>query len=264
MLYELKMASQLFRKEGLMSVMNRTWHYVFKLPRYLLFWFKQMHPGRDLELHEWVNFAFTGCGGLIMPLQIRSEILQLLKIIELRMPKYVLEIGTSNGGTLFLLSRVATEDACMISIDLPLGAYGGGYPAWKRPFYKSFAQKGQTIRLIRADSHKPVTQEEVAAILQTNKIDLLFIDGDHTYGGVKKDFEMYEPFVRVGGMIVLHDIVSHRREHDCGVDKYWDEIKKNHEHLEFIENPNQPWAGLGLILKGGSVKSNFNMGAIKT
>jgi predicted O-methyltransferase YrrM len=264
MLYELKMASQLFRKEGLMSVMNRTWHYVFKLPRYLLFWFKQMHPGRDLELHEWVNFAFTGCGGLIMPLQIRSEILQLLKIIELRMPKYVLEIGTSNGGTLFLLSRVATEDACMISIDLPLGAYGGGYPAWKRPFYKSFAQKGQTIRLIRADSHKPVTQEEVAAILQTNKIDLLFIDGDHTYGGVKKDFDMYEPFVRVGGMIVLHDIVSHRREHDCGVDKYWDEIKKNHEHLEFIENPNQPWAGLGLILKGGSVKSNFNMGAIKT
>jgi hypothetical protein len=101
MLYELKMAGQLFRKEGLMSVMNRTWHYVFKLPRYLLFSFKQMHPGQDLDLHDLVNYAFTGGGGLITPLQVRSEILQLLKIIELRAPKYILEIGTSNGGTFF-------------------------------------------------------------------------------------------------------------------------------------------------------------------
>jgi predicted O-methyltransferase YrrM len=260
MLYELKMAGQLFRREGLLSVMNRTRHYVFKLPCYLLFWFKQMHPGRDLELHEWVNFAFTGCGGLIMPLQIRSEILQLLKIIELRTPKYVLEIGTSNGGTLFLLSRVATEDACMISIDLPLGAYGGGYPAWKRPFYKSFAQKDQIIELIRADSHEPATKEKVAAILQTNKIDLLFIDGDHTYEGVKKDFEMYEPFVMDRGMIVLHDIVPHRQEHGCGVDRYWNEIKGKKEYQEFVENTDQPWAGLGLIIKGDPVKSSVNVG----
>lgn len=260
MLYELKMAGQLFRKEGLISVMNRTWHYVFKLPRYLLFSFKQMHPGRDLDLHEWVNFAFTDYGGLIMPLQVRSEILQLINIIQLKPPKYVLEIGTSNGGTLFLLSRAATEDACMISIDLPLGAYGGGYPAWKRPFYQSFAQKDQTIRLIRADSHEPVTQEKVAAILQTNKIDLLFIDGDHTYGGVKKDFEMYEPFVKDGGMIVLHDIVPHRQEHGCGVDKFWDEVKEKKEYQEFVENPDQRWAGLGLIIKSDPVKSNPNIG----
>jgi len=260
MLYELKMAGQLFRKEGLMSVMNRTWHYVVKLPRYLLFSFKQMHPGRDLDLHDLVNCAFTGGGGLIMPLQVRSEIIQLLETIKLRPPKYVLEIGTSNGGTLFLLSRIATEDGCVISIDLPLGRYGGGYPAWKRPFYKSFAKKEQTIRLIRADSHEPATQEKVVAILQTNKIDLLFIDGDHTYGGVKKDFDMYEPFVKDGGMIVLHDIVPHRQEHGCGVDRYWNEIKEKKEYQEFVENPDQQWAGLGLIIKGGLVKSNLNIG----
>ena len=260
MLYELKMAGHLFRKEGLISVMNRTWHYVFKFPRYLLFAFQQMRTSRDLDLHDLVNYAFTGCGGLIMPLQVRSEILQLLNVIRSKLPKYVLEIGTSNGGTLFLLSRVATEDACMISIDLPLGAYGGGYPAWKRPFYKSFAKKEQTIRLIRADSHEPVTQEKVAAILQANKIDLLFIDGDHTYEGVKKDFEMYEPLVKDGGMIVLHDVVPHRQVHGCGVDKYWNEIKNKHRYQEFVEDPEQQWAGLGLIIKGDPVKSNLNIG----
>jgi predicted O-methyltransferase YrrM len=260
MLYEIKMALQILRREGLSSFVSRTYQYIFKWPRYLLFSLKMMrlNPGWNLELHEWVNFAFTGYGGLIMPLQVRSEILQLLNVIQLRPPKYVLEIGTSNGGTLFLLSRVAKEDACVISIDLPFGAYGGGYPAWKRPFYKSFAQQDQTIRLIRADSHEPVTREKVAAILQTYKIDLLFIDGDHTYEGVKKDFEMYEPLVKDGGMIVLHDIVPHRQEHGCGVDRYWNEIKKKLKYQEFVENPDQRWAGLGLIIKSGPVKSNLN------
>lgn len=262
MLYEIKIAVQILRREGLASFVSRTCQYIIKWPRYLLFLLKMMclNPGWNLGLHEWVNFAFTGYGGLIMPLQVRSEILQLLNVIQSKPPKYVLEIGTSNGGTLFLLSRVATEDACMISIDLPFGAYGGGYPAWKRPFYKSFAQKDQTIRLIRADSHEQVTQEKVAAILQVNKIDLLFIDGDHTYEGVKKDFDMYGPLVKDGGMIVLHDIVSHRQVHGCGVDKYWDEIKNKQTHREFIENQDQQWAGIGLIIKGDPVKSNLNMG----
>jgi predicted O-methyltransferase YrrM len=260
------MARQILRREGLASCARRTWHYIYKWPSYLLFAMKMMrlNSGCGLDLHKWVNFAFTGYSNLIMPLQIRSEILQLLDSIQSRPPKYILEIGTSNGGTLFLLSRVATEDACVISIDLPLGPYGGGYPAWKRLFYKSFARKDQVIRLIRADSHEPVAQKKVEAILQANRIDLLFIDGDHTYEGVRADFEMYEPFVKEGGMIVFHDIVSHRWEHDCGVDRFWDEIRNSHEHLEFIENPNQGWAGLGLILKGGSVKSTPSMGAISS
>jgi predicted O-methyltransferase YrrM len=257
MFYEVKMAGQLFRKEGLISVMNRTWRYILKWPRYLLFSFKIKHLQLDqnLDVQELVNFAFAGYDGLVMPLQVRSEILQLLKIIQLEPPKYILEIGTSNGGTLFLLSRVAAGDGCIISIDLPFGQYGGGYPAWKRLFYKSFAQTNQIIELIRADSHNPATREIVATILQNNKIDLLFIDGDHTYEGMKKDFEMYEPLVKVGGIIILHDVVPHRLERGCGVDRYWDEIKRCHEHREFVENPDQQWAGIGLIIKG-------NLGAV--
>jgi predicted O-methyltransferase YrrM len=251
MFYEVKMAGRILRKEGPVAVISRTWRYILKWPRYLFFSFRIKHfrLGRNLDAHEWVNFAFNSDDGLIRPLQVRSEILQLLKIIQLEPPKYILEIGTSNGGTLFLFSRVAAEDGCIISIDLPLGPYGGGYPAWKSPFYKAFAKKDQTIRLIRADSHDPATREKVAAILQANKIDLLFIDGDHSYEGVKIDFEMYEPLVKAGGIIVLHDIIPHRQESGCGVDKYWGEIKKNHEHRECIENPDQGWGGLGFIIK---------------
>lgn len=37
-------------------------------------------------------------------------------------------------------------------------------------------------------------------------IALLFIDGDHSYEGVKSDYEAWEPFVVSGGVIVFHDI----------------------------------------------------------
>lgn len=40
-------------------------------------------------------------------------------------------------------------------------------------------------------------------------IDLLFIDGDHTYGGVKSDFENYAPLVSSGGLVVFDDYNPH-------------------------------------------------------
>ena len=71
---------------------------------------------------------------------------------------------------------------------------------------------------------------------------------------------MYEPLVKDGGLIVLHDIVQHRQEHNYGVDKYSDEIKKKQEYHDVIEIPDQRWAGLGLIIEGDPVKSNLNIG----
>ena len=52
------------------------------------------------------------------------------------------------------------------------------------------------------------------------EIDVLFIDGDHTYEGVKADYEKYEPFVKDGGIILMHDI-THRH---FGVKDFWKEI----------------------------------------
>ncbi len=41
-------------------------------------------------------------------------------------------------------------------------------------------------------------------VLQDIKIDVLFIDGDHTYEGVKKDFELYSNLLSENGIIVIH------------------------------------------------------------
>lgn len=42
------------------------------------------------------------------------------------------------------------------------------------------------------------------------KIDYLFIDGDHTYEVVKKDFEDWYPHVKTGGIISIHDSAANR------------------------------------------------------
>jgi cephalosporin hydroxylase len=160
-------------------------------------------------------FTFT-----IMPLQIKEEILTLLELLKDMEPKVVLEIGTAKGGTLFLFTRVASSDATIISIDLPGGMFGGGYPAWKIPLYKSFAREKQKIYLIRADSHNYKTLDKVKEILNGRSVDFLFIDGDHTYEGVKKDFEMYSPLVKKG-IIAFHDIVPGPLEYVGGVPKFW-------------------------------------------
>lgn len=42
-------------------------------------------------------------------------------------------------------------------------------------------------------------------VLQDIKIDVLFIDGDHSYRGVKKDFELYSQILSPNGIIIIHD-----------------------------------------------------------
>ena len=77
----------------------------------------------NLSLNELVDFASHGIGGLINPLQVRDEIIELLRIVDAINPKVIIEIGTANGGTLFLFSRIASEDATIISVDLPSGMF---------------------------------------------------------------------------------------------------------------------------------------------
>jgi predicted O-methyltransferase YrrM len=179
-------------------------------------------------------------------MQIKEEFLELLKIFQKQNPKYILEIGTANGGSLFCFCKLAREDATIISIDLPGGKFGGGYPEWKIPIYKAFAKKNQKLYLLRNDSHSQETLEEVKKILNGNQLDFLFIDGDHSYEGVKKDFEMYSPLVRKGGIIGFHDIAP-GGEKELGVPVFWKEIKKHFDFDEFIYDINQKDHAIGIL-----------------
>jgi len=246
-----KEAFEIIRKEGIKIFLKKASSYT-KNP--FLFYYTSVKVRninkKSLNLNDLVKFCFYNCGGLIKPLQIQEEILELLRILDKIKPKIIVEIGTAGGGTLFLFSHIASEDATIISIDLPRGKFGGGYSKWKIPLYKSFRLPKQQLYLIRADSHSQETLKKVNDILNGKKIDFLFIDGDHTYEGVKRDFEIYIHLVKESGIIVFHDIVVHPPEIGCEVNKFWKELKDNYTNKEIVKDWKQGECGIGMLKVG--------------
>jgi hypothetical protein len=194
-----------------------------------------------------LDFALVKWGSLIGPMQVREEIQDFLSEMEKHRVSSFMEIGTAKGGTLFLFCSIFRDAKAGISLDLPNGKFGGGYPAYRAPFYRSFARPSQSLYLLREDSHSAATVEKVGAILRDSGLDFLFIDGDHSYEGAKRDFELYSPLVRKGGIIALHDIAVHPKELGCEVDRLWGEIKRKYKSREIIKDKAQGWGGIGIV-----------------
>jgi len=100
----------------------------------------------------------------------------------------------------------------------------------------------QLIYFLRENSQAYACREKVREILNGKAIDFLFIDADHSYEGVKKDFQLYSPLVRKSGLIAFHDILD-----ECGVDRFWSEIKRDYKHEEIVEHYQQGCAGIGIL-----------------
>jgi predicted O-methyltransferase YrrM len=209
----------------------------------------------NYDLFKEIDFVFSPLFKIakinlsIKPIQVKSEIFNLMNRVKKIKPKIVCEIGTARGGVLYLLTRVSAPDAVIISIDLPQGKFGGGYSSGEIPLYSSFAKNNQKMHLIRDDSHKNETLEKVKSILKDKEIDFLFIDGDHTYDGVRKDFGMYKELVKKGGTIAFHDIVYGSEEKVGGVPIFWNKIKKEYNYQEIVEDHSQGGYGIGIIFK---------------
>jgi hypothetical protein len=79
---------------------------------------------------------------------------------------------------------------------------------------------------ILGDTHDPKTLEQLKLILKVRRIDLLFIDACHTYESVKKDYEIYSPYVT--GIVALHDIFNQKYE----VEKFWNELTTKKQGMD--------------------------------
>jgi cephalosporin hydroxylase len=177
----------------------------------------------------------------IAPFQVRSEIEAFLELLAAERPGTVLEIGTAQGGTLFLFAHVASSDATLVTVDLSFGGRGA--------LYRAFARKEQSIRLLEADSHRPETVEAVRRELRGRPLDLLFVDGDHSLHGVRRDVELYRPLVRPGGLIALHDIVPGPAQAVGGVPELWSELKSEQSGSvsELVADWQQGGFGIGVL-----------------
>jgi len=194
-----------------------------------------------MDIEKIIESAYS----LYMP-QEKEEITQLAKFVYELQPKVVVEIGTKFGGTFKIWNEVT--NAKTISIDFVNGIHGGVTRDDVNNRNEYFINLyGSRCNFIEGDSHQDLTYDLLVNVLKGQKIDFLFIDGDHTYEGVKQDYEMYKELVSDNGYIAFHDINDTQRHRDRNVyvGKLWNELIG--EKIEF--NIKADWAGIGVIKK---------------
>jgi len=103
-----------------------------------------------------------------------------------------------------------------------------------------------TVVLLKGDSTAQKTYDSLLNELGNQQVDLLFIDGNHQYEYVKKDFNRYSELVRPGGFVILDDYEPKYP----GILKFAKEIDSNkYERLGVYRNNEL------ILMKKGNVKT---------
>jgi len=142
----------------------------------------------------------------------------LLRLLALRSLKTkhvrVLEIGTLFGVGAGVLHRLADPERQTVNLTLldPLDGYyetgtldpTTGWPVTRRTLERNLATMGVPQDDWRLIGHLSTDAAALEAA-SDREYDLLIIDGDHSVDGVARDFELYSPLVKSGGLIIFDD-----------------------------------------------------------
>ena len=157
-------------------------------------------------------------------------------------PKLIVELGTHSGNSYFTFCQAVQEaqlDTTCYAIDTWEGdAQAGWYDAqvYQSVLGHNNEHYSKFSYLLRDTFDNSVSQ------FSDESIDLLHIDGLHTYEACKHDYETWLPKVKKGGVILFHDISA--RHEGFGVWKLWEEIKNDCPHtLSFVHS-----SGLGVLI----------------
>lgn len=134
----------------------------------------------------------------------------------------ILEIGSRFGFTLVDLAHGMSGNR-IVSVDLP-EAEGWHFLGAEESLRKNVDQlksEGYDAHLFIGDSKD---KDIIQSVESLGPFDVVFIDGDHTYEGVKADWESYG---HLGKMVVFHDIRPPKPPEwmGLGVWRLWNELK---------------------------------------
>lgn len=141
-----------------------------------------------------------------------------LAVLAAIRPVRGLEIGTWFGGTTALSLAALPTVQTLVTIDIDDRS---------DMLTQLLGDVRHRATMVVGDSHTATTRLAVERALAGQAADFLFIDGDHSYEGVARDFTVYRPLVRSGGVIGIHDIAACRllgAVETAGVERFWNEL----------------------------------------
>lgn len=162
-----------------------------------------------------------------------AKVMAIEAALKVRDVKVIVNLGIAQGYSVFHFAENFPK-ALVFGVD----SYDESNEERKK--FESFVRYFPNIRFLNG------TTEKVASYwkhpVNYLDIDVLLIDADHAYDGIKRDFELWSPFVRPEGLILFHDICSCRET----VGRFVDElIIAGHD----ITRGNLDSAGLALLVK---------------
>ena len=164
-------------------------------------------------------------------------------IIEVVKPSVFVELGTHSGNSYFAFCQ------SVLSNLLPTKCYA--VDTWEGDEHAGFYDNSVYTEVVSYNKSQydifsrllRMTFDNALSFFSDHSIDLLHIDGLHTYEAVKHDFESWLPKLSHCGVVLFHDI--NVKDRNFGVWKFWEEISTQYPHIAFDHS-----SGLGVLIVG--------------
>ncbi|HEA1146710.1 TPA: class I SAM-dependent methyltransferase, partial [Escherichia coli] len=152
-------------------------------------------------------------------------------LVDTLRPRNIVELGTHYGSSYFSFCQAVSKldlETCCFAVD----TWGGDEHAglYGEEVYRQVSEYNQQhysgfSTLIRS------TFDQALEHFSQGSIDLLHIDGLHTFEAVRHDFESWLPKLSERAVVIMHD--TNVRERGFGVFQLLDELKRQYPHFEF-------------------------------